>query len=106
MFARVAVPEQRLREMLRANTADLVLRTTAAGVVTGVCKACHEVVDGAEKGGLLWFRCPMCRRLTFNAIANVYRDAHFAAQDGKPFEYEIFYVKSLPPELRPPFNEN
>jgi hypothetical protein len=104
-FVRVEVPEERLREMLRTGGKDLILRTTAAGEVTAECKACKQALDIAQDGELLWLRCPMCRRVSFNAIANVHRDVHFATQDGKPLEYEIFYVNDLPPSFRPPFRE-
>ena len=105
-FARVAVDEERLREMLRAGEKDLILRTTGTGVVTAECKACRQALDIAQDGELLWFRCPTCRRVSFNAMANVSRDIHFAARDGQPFEYEIFYVKNLPPPLQPPFRDD
>jgi hypothetical protein len=105
-FARVEIPEERLREMLRTGEKDLILRTTASGVVTAACKACNQALDIAQDGELLWFRCPICRRVSFNAIANVHRDVHFATQDGKPFEYEVFYIDNLPPTLRPPFRES
>jgi len=104
-LARVAVSEERLREMLRERNKDLVLRTTAAGVVTAECKTCGQALDIAQDRELLWFRCPMCRRVSFNALANVARDVHFAAKDGQPFEYELFYMDNLPPPLQPPFRD-
>jgi hypothetical protein len=104
-FTRVAVPEERLREMLCTGKKDIRLRTTAAGAVTAECKACSQALDIAQDGELLWFRCPTCRRVSFNAIANVHRDVHFSAKDGKPFEYEIFYVDDLPSPLQPPFRD-
>lgn len=102
-FVHVPIPESRLREMLAEGGKDLVLRTTSEGTVSATCKACREVVDLVEKDGLLWLQCPTCRRLSFNAIANVHRDVRFATEDGKPFEYEIFYLKQVPQQLRPPF---
>ena len=104
-FARVAVSEERLREMLCAGEKDLLLRTTASGVVTAECKTCRQALDIAQDRGLLWFRCPTCRRVSFNAIGNVHRDIHYAAKDGQPFEYELFYVDNLPPPLQPPFRD-
>jgi hypothetical protein len=99
------VPESRLREMLAEGGKDLILRTSPDGAVTATCKMCRRTVELAERGGLLWFRCPTCRRVSFNTLANVRRDVRFAIEDGKPFEYEIFYLQQLPPELRPPFQE-
>ena len=54
-LARVAVSEERLREMLRERNKDLVLRTTAAGVVTAECKTCGQALDIAQDRELLWF---------------------------------------------------
>ena len=92
--------------MLRTGEKDLILRTTAAGAISAVCKTCSQALDIAQDGELLWFRCPMCRRVSFNAIANVLRDVHFATEDGQPFEYELFYMDNLPPPLRPPFRDS
>jgi len=43
--------------------------------------------------------------VSFNPIENVHRDIHFAAKDGQPFEYELFYVENLPSALQPPFRD-
>ena len=104
-FTRVAVSEERLREMLRTGEKHLRLRTTASGVVSAECKTCHEALDIVQDQQLLWFRCPTCRRVSFNAIENVHRDIHFATKDGEPFEYELFYVDNFPPSLQPPFQD-
>jgi hypothetical protein len=56
----------------------------------------------AEQDGLVWFRCPACKRVSFSPAANIARDTKLATMDGKPFEYELFFLVDLPPELKPP----
>jgi tetratricopeptide (TPR) repeat protein len=60
-------------------------------------------LEVASQEELVWLRCLLCRRVSFNPIWNVQRDIQFAIQDGTPFEYEQYFVRQIPPGLVPPF---
>ena len=98
----VAVPEDRLREMLKGSR-DIVIHTASDGMVSAFCKECGEWMEVVQKDSLVWFRCGSCRLVSFNPIPNVARDIQFAIEDGAPFVYEIYFVRNLPPEFPSPF---
>jgi hypothetical protein len=104
-FVSVPVTEERIREMLRGDR-DFHVQTTEKCEVSAVCLACAAYLDIAQDAGLLWFRCPSCRRVSFNPVANHQRDAHFAHKDGRPFAYELFFLKEIPPQFRSPFKSD
>ena len=98
---RAPVSEQRLREMMKGDK-DFRIRVDLDGAVTAHCKSCDCDMTITESSGLVWFLCPACQRASFYPAGNISRDTQIARQDGAPLEYELFYLKDLPPSLRPP----
>jgi hypothetical protein len=98
---RIQVSEEQIREKMRGDR-DFRLRVTEDGEVSAECKACRTPLRLAGVEGIVWFGCPSCHRVSFYPVGNVARDAHFAQADGKPLEYELFYMAELPPDLQPP----
>jgi hypothetical protein len=81
---------------------DLRLIISEDGTVKGHCKACDTVVQTGEKDELLWFVCPQCGSVSFNPLGNRDRDLYLAREHGGTFEYELYYLRDLPPALQPP----
>lgn len=98
---RISVSEQRVREMMQGDK-DFRIRVDFKGSVTACCNACNCALKTNEGNGLLWFRCPGCERVSFYPMGNIQRDTHFAIQDGAPLEYDLYYLREIPPGLRPP----
>ena len=102
----VDLPEARLREMLCSAERDFRVSTNESGLVTAWCKACQHSIDTVRDDVLLWFRCPSCRLVSFTPLPNVERDRRFAIADGRPFEYEVFFLRDLPSEFPSPFERD
>ena len=100
-LVRVDVGEDKLREMLK-GARDFRIRVGLDGTVTAHCKSCNVPMRTAEQDEIFWFRCPGCNRVSICPVGNVARDTQFAIKDGKPFEYELYFIKDLPPELKSP----
>ena|SRR5579859_4813814 len=98
---RVQVPFDSLMLKLR-EPKDLRLVISSDGGYTAFCKECVAYAKTAEKDGLIWYICPKCKRVSFNPVGNLERDVGLARQQGGTFEYEIFYLRDLPPGLKPP----
>jgi hypothetical protein len=96
------MPEEELVRKLR-EPKDVRVLVSSAGEVAAGCKACGEQIQPAAKDGLLWLVCSRCRGVTFVPLANLKRDVGLAEREGGLFEYEVFYVRNLPPGLSPPY---
>ncbi len=81
---------------------DVRVSVSSAGLLLAVCKACGGQIQPADKDGLLWLVCPKCKGVSFIPIANVRRDIGLARQEGGVFEYEVYYLRELPPGFEPP----
>lgn len=81
---------------------DVGLLVGSDGTIAAYCKACKKGLAIVQTEQLIWFSCPQCKRVTFNPIPNFQRDFQLAKENGGIFEYEIFYLDDLPPELKPP----
>jgi hypothetical protein len=103
-FIATEVVEADFRQKLKGQKGELLLRAKLDGQVAAICKSCRVPLEVVQKDQLHWFRCPQCRGLSFNPTPNVNRDVQFAIQDGKAFEYEVNYLRELPPGLIPPFS--
>lgn len=99
---RLSVSEEVIREKMK-GVRDFKIKFDLDGTISAYCKSCDCLILTKEGKGLLWFMCPKCRRVSFCPNGNIKRDVHFSIQDGKPLEYELYYMKDLPPVLRPPF---
>jgi hypothetical protein len=99
----VALTHAQLRERLCGEKRDFAVTTTEDHVVTAVCHSCSIALETVWRDPLLWFRCPDCSRVSFNPAPNILRDAVLAQQDGRPFRYDLFYMKDLPSGLGSPF---
>jgi hypothetical protein len=100
-LVRVDVGEDKIREMLK-GARDFRIRVGLDGTVTAHCKSCNVPMRTAEQDEIFWFRCPGCNRVSICPAGNIARDTQFAIKDGKPFEYELYFLKDLPPELKSP----
>ena len=100
-WVRTQVPKEELIRRLQAPK-DVHVMVSSKRFVMAVCKACKEQIQPADKDGLLWLVCPRCKGVSFIPLANLPRDVHFAEENGGVFEYEVYYVKDLPPQLTPP----
>ena len=100
-LVRVDIGEDKVREMLK-GTRDFRIRVALDGTVTAHCKSCDVPMRTAEQGGIFWFRCPGCKRVSLCPAANIARDTQLAIKDGKPFEYELYFMQDLPPQLKSP----
>jgi len=100
-LVRVDIGEDKVREMLK-GTRDFRIRVALDGTVTAHCKSCDVPMRTAEQGGIFWFRCPGCKRVSLCPAANIARDTQLAIKDGKPFEYELYFMRDLPPQLKSP----
>lgn len=96
----ISVPHEVIREKMNESR-DFLMKTTEDGDVSAYCKGCEADMFVAQNEMLVWFHCKSCNRYSFNPPVNVKRDATFAAQDGKPLEYEGFFI-DFPPQLKPP----
>lgn len=69
------------------------------------CKSCGQALSMVEQGEMLWFRCPQCYQISCYPVENLARDAQLARKDGRPFEYELFFIPEdeLPPGIEAPF---
>ena len=101
-FAKAEMSEEAIKEMA-LKPKDVKLSIEENGAVSALCKECQKEMHLNDKDGLVWFICTSCSRFTFYPLANVQRDVHFAQQDGKPFEPELYYLKELPEGLNHPF---
>jgi hypothetical protein len=95
------VSTEKLVQQLKAPK-DVRVVISSAGAVEAACKACAEPLQPAIKDGLLWLVCARCRGTTFLALANLPRDMRLAEEAGGLFDYEVFFVRDLPPQLSPP----
>jgi hypothetical protein len=100
-WARIQVPAEHLKRLLK-EPKDVRVLVFSTGAVAAVCKACAEQIQPADKDGLLWLVCPRCQGVSFVPLANLPRDVNWAEQAGGLFEYEVFFVRDLPPQLSPP----
>src|SRR5262249_39180032 len=103
-FIATDVVEVEFRRKLQGQKGEFLLRAKLEGDVEAACNSCRVPLEVAQKDHLHWFRCPQCRGLSFNPTANINRDVRFAISDGKAFEYELHYLRQLPPGLVPPFS--
>jgi hypothetical protein len=103
-FVAQEVAEAEFRRMAQEKKGDFLLRAKPDGDVEAYCKSCDVGLVVAQKEQLYWFRCPRCHGISFNPTPNVNRDVQFSIQDGNAFEYELHYVRALPPGLIPPFS--
>lgn len=99
-IVKIEVPDQVIREKMKESR-DFIMKITAARDVSAYCKGCATDMFVAQDEMLIWFHCKSCNRYSFNPPGNVNRDANYAAQDGKPLEYEAFFI-DFPPQLKPP----
>lgn len=97
----IRVPLDTLIRKMREEK-DIHVVMAADGSFSAVCKDCQEGLQIAQQDWLMWFRCPNCGRLSFSPMENLRRDAEIAGQMGGRFEYEVYFFKSIPPELKPP----
>ena len=98
---RIRVPMDRLLQKMQ-EPKELRLVISGDGNVTAFCKACAVFVKTAETEELIPYKCPNCKQVSFNAKGNRSRDIGLAQENGGTFEYEIFYLRDLPPALQPP----
>jgi uncharacterized protein YegJ (DUF2314 family) len=103
-FVAVEVPEAEYRRKVREKKGEFLLRAKPDGSVAAICNSCRGPLNVVQQDELVWFRCPLCRRVSLNPTANVQRNVQFAIHDGEPFEEEMYYIRSLPPGLDPPFS--
>lgn len=96
----IEVPNEVIREKMK-EPRDFIMKITASGDVSAYCKRCSVEMFVAQDEMLIWFHCKACNCYSFNPPGNVKRDATFAAHDGKPLEYEAFFI-DFPPQLQPP----
>lgn len=99
-IVRIDVPHELIREKMQ-GLRDFRMKITERGEVSAFCKGCEADIFVAQDDMLIWFHCKSCNRYSFNPPGNVERDAAYAAQDGKPLEYEGFFI-DFPPQLQPP----
>jgi hypothetical protein len=102
-FVAVEVPEAEYLRKVREKKGEFLLRAKPDGDVVAICNSCRVPLDVAQQDELVWFRCPHCRRVSFNPTANVQRNVQFAIQDGEAFEEEMYFVREIPPVMVPPF---
>ncbi len=105
-FITAPVPLDRLIELMQTPK-DVRVVMSADGSFKVTCKKCQVELrrawdEGAWAGQLLWHRCPTCGGVTFSPRQNLERDAAIAGQMGGVFEYEIYFMKELPPSMAPP----
>ena len=100
-FVSMRVPLDVLIKKLQ-EPKDVRVIAFAGGQVVAVCKSCNVQIPPADKDGLLWYVCPQCKGVSFTPLANLPRDFALAQQNGGVFEYEVFYLQDLPPQLQPP----
>jgi len=100
-WARIQVPIEKLVQQMK-EPKDVRLSVSSAGAVEAVCKACAEQIPPAAKDGLSWLVCARCQGKSFVTLANLPRDMRLADEAGGLFEYELFFVRNLPPQLSPP----
>jgi hypothetical protein len=89
-----------IRKMQEPKDVRVIVRSD--GAVAAVCKSCDIHIKPTEKNNLLWYVCPRCRGASFTAIPNLPRDIALAERHGGVFEYEVFYLRDLPPGFEPP----
>lgn len=96
----INVSEDVIRQKM-TESRDFRMTISAAGDLSAFCKTCEAEMFIAQDEMLIWFHCKGCKRFSFNPPGNVSRDTAFAVQDGKPLEYEAFFI-DFPPQLQPP----
>ena len=88
---------------------DVQIAVRSDGTLTASCKACSVHLLGAKNLvndlELVWFECEKCGRVSFSPMQNLHRDVQIANEMGGLFEYEIYFMRDLPPQLTPPEGE-
>ena len=92
---------ERLIEMMQTPK-DIHVVMSADGSYVTTCNKCNIVLlraTAVKPLPLVWWKCPICERVTFSVPDNLTRDGKIAESLGGTFGYDVCFMKDLPPEL-------